>query len=168
MDTGKEFLNQSAVRFAYAFDRIEHVLKGLTDDQIWKKPSPESNSIGIIIQHITGNLSQWICEAVGGDRYKRNRPAEFKQESRHSKSVISESLRRLSFRIREILETASPDILLENKRIQGIDENVLSAIYKACTHLELHAGQIVYIAKLYLGPVYDEFWKPLNVEQGKE
>lgn len=166
MNVNAEFLRQSSLRFSRSFDRIHHAVRQLNDQELWHRPSETSNSIGIILQHLSGNLHQWVCAALGGDQYRRNRSAEFASESHASKEHMLSVLSRLSDRIQEIIIRVPPDSLLDSKRIQGFDENVLSAIYAALTHLELHAGQILYIAKLLLGDKYIEHWKPANPEQG--
>jgi len=74
----------------------------------------------------------------------------------------------LANRITRILSDLDSSTLLSNRRIQGFDETGLSALYKATTHLELHAGQIIYIAKYFLNEKYEESWKPATEEQGKE
>jgi len=166
MNANSEFLRQSSLRFARSFDRINHAIRQLTDQQIWHRPSKTSNSIGIILQHLSGNLNQWVCAGIGGEQYLRNRSAEFISESRSSKEHMLLAISQLANRIQEIIIRMPPASLLDSKRIQGFDENVLSAIYAAITHLELHAGQIVYIAKLLLDDKYIEHWKPANPEQG--
>jgi hypothetical protein len=60
-----------------------------------------------------------------------------------------------------------PDSLLISRRIQGFDETIMSALVAALTHLELHSGQITFLAKLILGDQYNESWRPANEEQGK-
>jgi hypothetical protein len=166
MDTNSEFLRQSSLRFAHSFDRINHAVNQLRDEHLWRRPSEASNSIGIILQHLTGNLNQWICSAVGGDSDHRNRPAEFIEKSRSSKKEILAEFNRLGNRIQEILKATPPGSLLDSRRIQGFDEIVMSAIFQTCTHCELHAGQIVYIAKWILGDRYSKLWKPATSEQG--
>lgn len=71
-------------------------------------------------------------------------------------------------RIQHILIHLDPSTLLSGRKIQGFDETVLSALIKATTHLELHAGQIVFIVKFFLNERYEESWKPSNREQGME
>jgi hypothetical protein len=44
----------------------------------------------------------------------------------------------------------------------------MSALLAALTHLELHSGQISFLAKLMLDKEYKVYWQPLNKEQGKE
>jgi hypothetical protein len=44
----------------------------------------------------------------------------------------------------------------------------MSALIVTLTHLELHSGQISFLAKLILDKEYKVYWQPLNKEQGKE
>jgi hypothetical protein len=166
MDTGSEFLNQSSRRFAESFGRIRHAVNQLGGGDIWRRPSETSNSIGIIVQHLTGNLNQWICSALGGDPDTRKRFLEFSTESFADKKEMMSGFEELGSRVLQIIGALPAASLLDAKRIQGREENTLSAIYKACTHLEIHAGQIMYIAKLILGDKYTEFWRPSTHEEG--
>jgi hypothetical protein len=166
MDTSSEFLRQTSFRFIQSFDRINHAIRQLDDRQVWHRPSAESNSVGIILQHLEGNLRQWICSALGGDEYLRVRTAEFAAESRVPKEQLLSNFSRLGNRVQEIVAAISSASLLDRKRIQGFDETVMSALYNAACHLELHAGQILFITKLLLGRNYKEYWKPETREQG--
>lgn len=74
----------------------------------------------------------------------------------------------LNKKIDKIISKVSSESLLSYRRIQGFDETIMSALITALSHLELHAGQIIYIAKLILGDNYKESWKPANTEQGME
>ncbi len=57
--------------------KIERCLERLTDEQIWWRPNPESNSIGNLILHLCGNARQWIVSGLGGATDERHRQAEF-------------------------------------------------------------------------------------------
>ncbi len=162
-----EFLKQISLQFAGGFGRIEHAVQQLDDGQIWYRPSPVSNSVGIILQHLRGNLSQWVLEAVGGHAYKRNRPQEFEETHRLSKDEFLKTFANLKQSVHESIARLPPESVLASRRIQGFDETVLSALLSALTHLELHAGQIAYIAKLLLNESYEDCWKPATSEQGK-
>ena len=166
MDSGSEFLKLIAIGFSKAFDRIFHGTEQLNDSQIWYCPSNKSNSIGIILQHLEGNLNQWVCSALGGEIYHRNRPGEFKVTEQSSKKDILERMNFLRKKIDFIVSQIPPESLLSHKRIQGFDETIMSALIAALTHLELHSGQIIFIAKLILEDNYKESWKPQNREQG--
>src|SRR5712691_12492091 len=57
--------------------KIERCLEQLTDQQIWWRPNPESNSIGNLLLHISGNARQWIVCGLGVETDKRQRQTEF-------------------------------------------------------------------------------------------
>ncbi len=164
-DAGGLFLKTSGGNIARAFERIQHTVRQLTDDQIWRRPAPSSNSIGIILQHLTGNLNQWILAGLGGREFKRNRPAEFSTESRLPKDELLRTFSRLGDDVQAVVRSIPAGTLTEPRRIQGNDETVLSALYHAATHLDLHGGQIQYAAKIMLGDAYKDFWIPATPEE---
>ena len=142
-------------------------IQQLDDRQLWLRPSDHSNSIGIIVQHISGNLHQWVCSAVGGETFHRNRAQEFEDGERKSKSDIMNLVEALSKNIQNVISHVSPESLLSCRRIQGFDETVMSALLATLTHLELHVGQIMLLTKIMLDEKYREYWRPANAEQGK-
>jgi 3-methyladenine DNA glycosylase/8-oxoguanine DNA glycosylase len=149
-----EFLNDVKSRFQDGFTGIERAVRQLDDEQLWRRPSTQSNSVGIILQHLTGNLNQWVLEALGGREYKRNRPLEFEDNRQKSKQEVVDSFVQLGKDIRDVVSAISPESLLEARQIQGTDQTVFTALVSAVTHLDLHAGQILYIAKMYLNEKY--------------
>jgi hypothetical protein len=70
MQTEIEFIRITSERFKEAFDRIVKAIVQLDARQIWIRPSPESNSVGIIVQYLIGNLHQWVCAGVGGAEFQ--------------------------------------------------------------------------------------------------
>lgn len=154
--------------FSKAFERISHSIRQLDDQQIWYRPSGSSNSVGIIIQHLSGNLHQWVCSAIGGEAFQRNRPQEFKESEMIPQKDILSRISELDTKIQSILLQVTPESLLSPRHIQGFNETVLSALLVALTHLELHSGQVTFLAKLMLDKKYKTSWQPLNKEQGKD
>ena len=57
--------------------KIERCFERLTDEQVWWRPNLESNSIGNLLLHLRGNVSQWIIGGVGGQARARRRQQEF-------------------------------------------------------------------------------------------
>jgi uncharacterized damage-inducible protein DinB len=165
MQAGNEFIKLVSERYSTVFERCLNVIDQLNDDQIWFRPTSKSNSIGIIIQHLTGNLNQWICEALGGYEFQRNRPQEFVEEKRSGKEVIVKSFSELEKKIQEIILKIKPEDLLNPRHIQGYDVNIMTALFFSITHFELHYGQIAYIAKMQLNEKYQEQWRPITTVQ---
>ena len=160
MKTEIEFLQQTTERFKEAFERIIKAISQLDTHQIWIRPSSESNSVGIIIQHLIGNLNQWVCAGIGGSEFHRNRPEEFMDHQQITKDEILKKVLDLGSAVQSVISRVQPDSLHSPKRIQETDATVMSALYKALTHLEFHEGQILYIAKLLLNKEYVGIWGP--------
>ena len=160
MKTEIEFLRETSNRFREGFDRIQKATDQLDVQQIWIRPSSESNSVGIILQHLIGNLNQWVCAGVGGADFKRDRPSEFRDQQHPSTDEIVRKFLNLGSAIQEVITRVKPDSLHAPVRIQDTDLTVMSALYKAVTHFEFHEGQILYIAKLILNQRYSGIWGP--------
>ena len=67
--------------FEECVPRIKNCLSRLTDEQIWWRPNPRSNSIGNLILHLCGNVRQYIVSGLGGSPDNRNRDYEFEAKS---------------------------------------------------------------------------------------
>jgi hypothetical protein len=160
MKTEIDFLSQTAVRFKDAFERALKAINQLDAQQLWIRPSSESNSVGIILQHLIGNLNQWVCAGIGGADFSRNRPEEFRDNQHPSRDAIVKKFMDLGSAVDDVISRLQPDSLHLPKRIQDSDVTVMSALYKALTHFEFHEGQILYIAKLLLNKKYVEIWGP--------
>ena len=89
--------------FAKAFERIIHAVHQLDDKQIWHRPSSNSNSVGIILQHVSGNLNQWVCSAIGGEDFERNRPQEFRDQNIIPKKDLIQKIHALDKKIQDVL-----------------------------------------------------------------
>jgi hypothetical protein len=160
MGTELEFLRQTSDRFKEAFERALKAISQLDDRQLWLRPSSQSNSVGIILQHLIGNLNQWICAGVGGADFQRNRPEEFRDNPGRPKDELIKIFRSLGGTVEDVISRVPPESLLAPRRIQNSEVTVLSALYKALAHFEFHEGQILYIAKLLLNENYVGIWGP--------
>ena len=60
--------------------KIERCLEGLSDDDVWWRPNEASNSIGNLLLHLCGNVTQWIVGGVG-ENAERHRQQEFDERS---------------------------------------------------------------------------------------
>ena len=48
--------------------RIRECVESLTDEQIWWRPNPASNSVGNLLLHLNGNLGQWLVASFNRAR----------------------------------------------------------------------------------------------------
>jgi hypothetical protein len=165
-DVSRAYLEKSKGQVDDARGKIDHCLAQLQDEDVWWTPREGSNSIGIVIQHLMGNLRQWVISGVGGEADVRNRPGEFRVDRKVPKAEVQAALSGLLDRVNEVYSSLGPSELLEPRRIQGFDTAVLDAIYDTTCHLALHTGQILYLTRLRLGEGYRVSWEPASKEQG--
>ena len=46
--------------------KIERCLEHLTDEDVWSRPNEACNSVGNLLLHLRGNITQWIIGGVAG------------------------------------------------------------------------------------------------------
>src|ERR1700682_5512238 len=68
--------------------KIERCLETLTDEQLWWRANENSNSIGNLLLHLSGNARQWIVSGLGGVPDRRQRQGEFDERSVISKAEL--------------------------------------------------------------------------------
>ena len=128
--------------------KIERCLEKLNDEQIWWRANEESNSIGNLILHLCGNARQWIVCGVGSAPDARNRDAEFEQRDVIARSDLVSLLRSTLSDVETTLQSVDPATLLDFRKIQGNDVDILEAIFHVTEHFSMHAGQIFLLTKL--------------------
>ncbi|HLJ12292.1 MAG TPA: DUF1572 family protein [Planctomycetaceae bacterium] len=146
--------------------KIIHCLDQLSDDDLSWRQHESHNSIQNLIQHLCGNLRQWIIHGVGGEHNVRNRPSEFSDRSHRSKSELAAMLCDTVEKCDKVLADVPLARLLEHRKIQAFDTTLLAAIFDSVSHFVGHQHQIVYITRLRLGERYQFQWTPASREQG--
>jgi uncharacterized damage-inducible protein DinB len=129
--------------------KIERCLEKLTDDQIWWRPNEESNSIGNLILHLCGNVRQWIICGVAAQPDNRDRDSEFAQREIISRSELLTLLHSTLSEAQTTLRDLDPSVLLEHRKIQGNDVELLEAIFHVTEHFSMHTGQIIMLTKMF-------------------
>jgi uncharacterized damage-inducible protein DinB len=148
-DTGHEFISRSRYHLSEDFlPKIERCLERLTDEQIWWRPNEQSNSIGNLLLHLSGNARQWIVCGVGGATDARDRDAEFAQREVIARKDLHSLLKRTLADVDATLAQFDPGKLLETRTIQGSNVSALEAILHVVEHFSMHTGQIILMTKL--------------------
>jgi uncharacterized damage-inducible protein DinB len=131
--------------------KIERCLEKLADEQIWWRANDESNSIGNLILHLCGNARQWIVSGIGLRPDTRVRDAEFEQREVISRDELLSLLRSTLAEVETVLRSFDTSTLLERRKIQGHDVELLEAIFHVTEHFSMHTGQIFLLTKLLTG-----------------
>lgn len=148
----ERFIGESRkVLTAEHLPRIERCLERLTDEEIWWRPNDESNSVGNLVLHLSGNVRQWIVGGVGGGSQERDRQKEFDERGPVPRAELLSKLRATIADADRALAAVNPSTLLERRRIQGEDVDILEAVYHVVEHFSMHTGQIILLTKMRRG-----------------
>jgi uncharacterized damage-inducible protein DinB len=128
--------------------KLERCVEKLTDEQVWWRPNPQSNSIGNLLLHLSGNARQWIVSGLGGASDKRERQTEFDERDVVPRVELLGKLRSTVADVDEVLSSFAASRLLEKFPIQGTEATALAAIFHVTEHFSMHTGQIILLTKL--------------------
>lgn len=131
--------------------RLRTCVESLTDEQIWWRPNPSSNSVGNLVLHLSGNMRQWLVDSFNRCEDKRDRPAEFAAAGSISGPELLAKLAATIHEAEQVLLRLTEADLLAPYEIQGYHVTGLAAVYQVIEHFGLHYGQISYITKMLLG-----------------
>jgi len=130
---------------------IFEIVEPLSDDEInWRHPAL-SNTIGILLRHISGSECHWIAEVVGGRPIERVRDAEFEHEYLRKAPQV-EALRGALSLVKEVLEQTTPDDLRQvvsgEWRRKPYSYTKGWALLHSVQHTAYHLGQIQLFIKM--------------------
>lgn len=156
---------EDALSLFRTYQRLsEKAIEQCTDEQLVMQIDSESNSIGLIVKHLAGNLrSRWTdFLTTDGEKPNRNRDSEFVEPPATREALLkawNEGWDCLYFTLGNLTDAD----LTRTITIRGEAHSVMQAISRACTHCAYHCGQIVMLAKHFQG----EHWKTLTVPKNK-
>jgi len=143
----------------------EKAIRQVSDECFFKKPGEHSNSIAIIIKHISGNLaSRWTdFLTTDGDKPWRDRDGEFLAGSQDTRANLLAAWEKAWSILFESLAGLHEADLLKKVTIRGEEHTVLQAIHRSMNHTSYHVGQIVYLARV----LTKEGWEWLTIPPGQ-
>jgi Protein of unknown function (DUF1572) len=158
------FLQDAIKRFKYYKELGDKTFAQLDDKDVLFQPSPDSNSIAIIVQHLYGNmLSRWTNFLTeDGEKEWRKRDGEFEAMTLSKDDVLSfwntgwECLLKT-------LESLTDEDLEKTITIRSEPLQVYDAILRQLAHYPYHVGQIVTIGKM----IKDASFTTLSIAKSK-
>ena len=160
----ENFLNDCIKRFEYYKSLGDKTFEQLEEKDFFFKPSPDSNNIAVIIQHMYGNmLSRWTNFLTeDGEKEWRKRDAEFEDQQMSKQDLRgfwNEGWRVLL----ESLKALQPADLDKTIHIRTEPLIVYDAIIRQMAHYPYHVGQIVTLGKM----IKDKSFKSLSIPKGE-
>jgi len=148
-ETGREFIARSRYHLTEdLLPKIERCVGLLSDEQIWWRPNAESNSIGNLLLHLSGNARQWIVSGLSKAVDARDRDSEFAQRETIPRADLLSRLRQTIIEVDATLAKFDMDSLVEKRTIQGLEVTALEAILHVVEHFSMHTGQIILLTKI--------------------
>ena len=150
--TASLFLDFSRMKLLEQYwPRMKKAVETLTDEQVWWRPNEASNSIGNLMLHLNGNVTQWIVASFNRQQDARNRPAEFAAREGVSAAELIATLGATVERAGETMARLTEADLVATYEIQGFTVSGVQAVYQVIEHFALHYGQVLYIVKQVQG-----------------
>lgn len=140
-------------------EQVRASLDALTDEQIWWRPNPTSNSVGNLVLHTCGSTRHFLGRGVGGSDYKRDRPGEFAEKGPIPREELRRTLDETVAEVGRVLAGLAPGRLLEVSDRAGEPQTVLALLLRTAHHWAVHTGQIVFAAKALKEGAFDELWR---------
>jgi hypothetical protein len=165
-------LNTSYIRdsiglFHYYKKLAERAMAQCPDECLFVTLDAESNSIAIIVKHMSGNMrSRWLdFLTTDGEKPDRNRDTEFETPPQ-TRAQLLEIWERGWKYVFDALEPLTEADLARTVTIRTEPHSVMQAINRQIAHYAHHVGQILFLAK-HLTFTKTGKWESLSVPRGK-
>lgn len=146
------FLESSLKLFRYYQSLGEKAMAQLTDEEVMRKPNDDSNSIALIVHHLSGNMLSRFTDfmTTDGEKPWRDREKEF-SEAYPDKAAMLKAWENGWRCVFTALEPLREKDLATIIYIRNEGQTVLEAIQRQLAHYASHVGQIIYQAKVIKG-----------------
>jgi hypothetical protein len=163
----KDFLEGAKKLFRYYKGLADKAMAQLDDAQVLAQPNAASNSIALIVHHLSGNvLSRWTdFLTADGEKPWRDREAAF-EVSYPDKKTMLDAWEKGWTCLFAALETLQPVDLTRIIYIRNEGQSVMDAIQRQLAHYPSHVGQIIYQAKIQIGDQFQFLSIPKGGSQG--
>ncbi|OEK08502.1 hypothetical protein A8C32_03355 [Flavivirga aquatica] len=146
-DILKEFKEQIVYRLDESTRMISISFDKLSEEDIWKRINDSSNSIGNLIIHLCGNMTQYVIASLGNKDDNRDRDEEFAMQSGFNKKQLLEKLQITVKEVKTIILNLSEIEYLKQRDVQGFNFSGIGIAIHITEHYSYHTGQIAFWTK---------------------
>ncbi len=159
----KNYMDSARKQFEYYKMLGDKSFAQLSEPELFWQYNESSNSIGIIVKHLWGNmLSRWTdFLTTDGEKEWRNRDTEFEPDINTKAELLEkwEAGWRCLFTALDSINESNFNQLVY---IRNMGHTLPEAINRQMAHYAYHIGQIVFIARM----IKDQQWKSLSIPKG--
>ena len=148
MSVASAYLEDVRLQFQKLKKLAEAAIAQVRDDELLVTLDEESNSLAIIMKHVSGNLRSRFTDFLTSDGEKpdRNRDGEFVIAGTPSRAAIMADWEAGWTRLFETLDALTDEDVLLEVTVRGEPASVIQALDRQMTHHAYHVGQIVFLA----------------------
>ncbi len=122
-------------------------LEKVSEAQVWQNPNESMNSIGNLILHLCGNMTQYGIASLRNIEDKRERDLEFSTGGGFTKKELLNKLETTVNEVKASIQDVSIERLLEVKSVQGYQFSGIGNSIHVVEHFSYHTGQIAFWVK---------------------
>jgi hypothetical protein len=159
-----EYITTTQKSFAAYKTLAEKAIAQVEEKRLFWIFNNESNSIGMIVQHISGNMVSRFTNFYDEDGEKpwRDRDREF-EVILSTREEVMEAWNSGWAIFMNVINNLKPEDLSRTVYIRGEAHSVFEAINRQLAHYSYHIGQIVYLSKM----LNETGWKSLSIPKNK-
>jgi len=163
MDLSAVFMSAIINAFQANKKLADRAVAQVPDDKLHLALDANTNSIAVIMKHVSGNLlSRWTdFLTTDGEKPWRQRDDEF-VDTLGSRAEVLELWERAWATLLATLHSLKPQDLEKTVTIRGEPHSVPLALERSLGHTCYHIGQIVQVARVHAG----EKWQTLTIPRG--
>ncbi len=143
-----ELIHHAVLRMSENTPRIAKCMQELTEEEVWQRPNASSNSIGNLILHLCGNITQYIISSLGGKDDLRVRDEEFAAVGGYTRAQLISKLEGTVSEAIQIIKNATEEEALRQRPVQAYNFSGIGNIIHVVEHYSYHTGQIAFWTKL--------------------
>ena len=164
METTNNYLESTRKQFVYYKTLGEKAMDQLEPEQLFVCVNEETNSIAMIVKHLSGNmLSRWTdFLSSDGEKEWRNRDLEFVDTSETKEELLVIWNKGWDCFL-DALNGLQPEQLSTVIYIRNEGHTVIEAINRQLAHYPYHIGQIVFYSKM----LKKTEWTSLSIPKNK-
>ncbi len=127
----------------------DNALLQVKDDEFPIEIDEESNSITILMKHISGNMETlWTCPLAPVNNWPvRYRDLEFTLTGEDTRKMVTEKWTKAWEALFNTLDELKVEELLKPMTIRGEDTPLIVVLNSQYRHYAVHVGQIIFLAK---------------------
>ncbi len=142
-----EFKKNALYRLDESTRMVNKALQDIDDEMVWKRPNENSNSIGNLILHLCGNITQYAIASLGALSDTRTRDMEFGTREGYTKTQLLDKLEFTVAKAKQTIQDTSLETLVKVRSVQGFQLSGIGIVMHVVEHYSYHTGQVAFWVK---------------------